>query len=1839
MKRNLLVQIACLLVLAGGLNLEAANGSWTGATDATWAGANWSASPVPGTGNTATFNGAGNANTTVDLGSGVTILNLLFDTGSAAAYNIGNGAVGSQTLTLNNGGAITLNSTVANNQLFNAAITLGTDKTAQTYTLTDNSGSSLTLASNITGNNVSGTAGIKTLVVAGSGNTTLGGIIAPGGASSLVLTKNGAGTLTLNGSSASTYAGATTVNAGTLLLDFANRGASAVNVISGSSALALGGGTFQIKGNASGTASAQTVNGVTFNAGYSQISAGNSSPTLTLGAMTPNLGGSVMFTGPANDTYSSGNSATPTPVSATSVIKTTTPGLGSMGLVTSGTGFPTMGAYATVGLYDWAATNAGSPATIIGGSQISGFYSTASFGGANLDVPATGFALPSGTQNGHTIRFNTPSATANTPTVVSNPIGDNVGILGILVTPNMGAQNAGISGVTWGVVYGTTANKNCALQLWQNNTLGFFNFAASFYNGRGSSPSINSIVQNGAGTVVYSGANTQTGPTYLNGGYSVIGLNSHFGAPATAAAVYLNGGTVVATNTFALDNAGANVRPITLLANGGGLAATAGNTLTVDGQIGSAAGTGPLVIGIPASTANGGVAGLLPGTGSLANGQAADTANPTPVFATGTVALTYPNAGNGNYQYGGTLITGGATLAINSQYALGGADQGPTIFNGGKLQYTATLSTGTAGTVLDISGQPVTFNGNATIDVNGHAVTYANAIGNGGSGALTVASTLPNGILTLTGSNNYTGGTTISSGTLRINNTTGSGTGSGNVTIASGGALAGIGTISGAVTNLSGGHLAPGNGGLGTNTVGALTMNSGSLYDFEFSGTANDQTVVSTSGGLTINGGAFNLYQPGNTFAYTTTGTYNLIQYSGAIGGPGLDSTWTTASAVNPHIANPQAGLAYAFGTSGEYLTLTISTAGVTAVWANDADGNWSDGTKWSSNPSVPHAAGDAATFGVGSALRTVSLNVNETVGGMFFTNANSFVIANAGNALTLDNSGVGVSVSVSAGAANAIQTSVSLNDNAQITVSSGDSLALSGVISNAPSVTKTLAFNGAGTNILSAANTYGPAAGSTGTTLSGGGVLQVANNFALGAGDLSITANNTLQAGAPGLSVGNNIAVGLGATATVDNNGNALLLGGVISGSGALTKVSNGTLALGGNNSYSGNTTVNAGTLSISSAANVAGTPNIILNGGSLLGNGSFAIAKNIGIGLASGSANTTALIDAAGSFTNNGIIASAGNTGVNSLTVNSLGGSGTLILGGANTFNGVASISNGVLQVANTLALQNSTLEYDAGLLLFDSSITAATFGGLSGTNLTGIGLTNLSGAALTLTVGNNNSTTTYYGGLSGIGGLSKLGTGTLTLSNLTYTGNTIVYSGGLNINAPTILTSHLDISAQYGVGAANVVVNGASVTSPNGLYITSPTGSSGTIYGFGANLTGTNGAQLTANADGNGRAISYGAGNGRPGSGSLTIGTAGDTATLVTANGALDLFYSSGGSSVANFAVNLNGGTLAVNNIQESTYGNQSGTFKFNGGTLKALANDGAANFFPATPAQLTAVVNGGAIIDDNGFSITIAKALTHGTGTPDGGLTKLGAGTLTLDAANSYTGNTTVSNGVLALGASGSIATSSNIIVGGSATFDVSALGGFALGSSQTLSNSSSTATLGGNFTTGNGTVALTYASGTPAISVTNGTLTISSGTTFKVNNTGAALAVGSYKLISTNLNGSGFVSPGTLPAVTVIGNGVVGGAGTPELQVNKSELYLLIPSGVNTNPTNITAVVTGSTLKLGWPEDYRGWTLQTNSVDLANTNYWFPYPGSASVTNVDINIDPTQAKVFFRLVYP
>src|SRR5262245_61660115 len=108
--------------------VRAANGQWIGATDANWSTpANWSASPVPGTGDTATLGWSINPNTryTVSLGAGVTVMGVNFDN-SQAGYTIGAGAVGAEKLTLNHGGALAVADGASNvhDQMLNADLVL-----------------------------------------------------------------------------------------------------------------------------------------------------------------------------------------------------------------------------------------------------------------------------------------------------------------------------------------------------------------------------------------------------------------------------------------------------------------------------------------------------------------------------------------------------------------------------------------------------------------------------------------------------------------------------------------------------------------------------------------------------------------------------------------------------------------------------------------------------------------------------------------------------------------------------------------------------------------------------------------------------------------------------------------------------------------------------------------------------------------------------------------------------------------------------------------------------------------------------------------------------------------------------------------------------------------------------------------------------------------------------------------------------------------------------------------------------------------------------------------------------------------------------------------------------------------------------------------------------------------------------------------------------------------------------------------------------------------------------------------------------------------------------------
>jgi autotransporter-associated beta strand protein len=391
-----------------------------------------------------------------------------------------------------------------------------------------------------------------------------------------------------------------------------------------------------------------------------------------------------------------------------------------------------------------------------------------------------------------------------------------------------------------------------------------------------------------------------------------------------------------------------------------------------------------------------------------------------------------------------------------------------------------------------------------------------------------------------------------------------------------------------------------------------------------------------------------------------------------------------------------------------------------------------------------------------------------------------------------------------------------------------------------------------------------------------------------------------------------------------------------------------------------------------------------------------------------------------------------------------------------------------------------------------------------------------------------------------------------GSLTVARGNYLDNSI--SGTLTLNSGGTLISTNDVVLEFaGTGHGKLVMNG-------GNFIIGPNAAKWLTIGYwdsGAGELDINSGNLFLE---NSTSIKMSRGNNNTGSnvvnqlgGAVTFYS--DAGVTAGGGGNLDLDY--GGTASTN-TYNLNGGTLTVPQIAASVSAGSS-LFNFNGGTLKPAAN--IATFMQGlTRANIR---NNGAKIDTAGFNATIGQALQHsaisGDNATDGGLTKNGAGALTLAGTNTYTGTTTINAGTLALARAASIANSSTIAVAAGAVFDVSAVaGGFSLAAAKALSGSG---TVNGTITS-QGTIApgLSGAIGTLTFNnspVLNGTLlmklnrnnatplndqislpasAITYGGTLTLNNLGAPLAAGDdFTLFSAAGYNGGFAKL-NLPAL-------------------------------------------------------------------------------------------------------
>ena len=189
-------------------------------------------------------------------------------------------------------------------------------------------------------------------------------------------------------------------------------------------------------------------------------------------------------------------------------------------------------------------------------------------------------------------------------------------------------------------------------------------------------------------------------------------------------------------------------------------------------------------------------------------------------------------------------------------------------------------------------------------------------------------------------------------------------------------------------------------------------------------------------------------------------------------------------------------------------------------------------------------------------------------------------------------------------------------------------------------------------------------------------------------------------------------------------------------------------------------------------------------------------------------------------------------------------------------------------------------------------------------------------------------------------------------------------------------------------------------------------------------------------------------------------------------------------------------INAGVLAV--AADANLGAATGGLAFNGGTLQFLSG--------FTTARAVTLNAGGGIIDTNGNSAVLAGAIGGG-----GGLSKIGAGTLTLTGVSTYSGATTVNAGALAV--NGSIANSAVTVNAGAVLSGVGTVGATTINSGGTFApgNSPGTMTVAGNLAFQSGALYLVQVDPSAASSAG----VIAGGTAALAGTVAAAFASGSY----------------------------------------------------------------------------------------------------------------------------
>jgi autotransporter-associated beta strand protein len=724
-------------------------------------------------------------------------------------------------------------------------------------------------------------------------------------------------------------------------------------------------------------------------------------------------------------------------------------------------------------------------------------------------------------------------------------------------------------------------------------------------------------------------------------------------------------------------------------------------------------------------------------------------------------SVTFDNTGN-NYTLGGGPIMGTASLTKTGTGRLTLTDTndytGGTTIHAGLINFNATGNFGTGNIALnggglqwatgnstDISSRLSAIGANgATFDTNGNNVTLASNLG--GTGNLSKTGL---GRLTLSGTNNtYSGGTTVSVGTLAGNIAANTG-----LTVANGATYDGTGTAR-TVSALNGGGNVINSHGLTVQSgnFGGIISGAGSLTKTS-AGTLTLSGTNTYTGDTTVSAGSLNLAQTGSLQSAVTVRNNATFSLHGMVGnnkdvsienGGTLNAYQSGSIAGKLKVTNADLNFYLPQGIDdGDILlsvgdTATISDSRIKLFFDGSYDLtrlgeservtliDTANGLTTSNNTHVTAVAGVSLNYEFtlkeenGDLLaernsaqtlppaRTENITVTWTNGannGLWDTNAqnwsgmdsngdpvNTFI---GGDDTTFGNTGAGTVTVAPAGVA-----------PKTVNVGSSQGYTFTGGSIEADTLTKT----GAGTLILTGDNTY-----SGGTTVSTG-TLQIGNGGTTGSvtGDIANNANVTF------------------------NRSNDLTYGNVISGNGTLTKTGAGTLTLSGANTHSGATTVNAGTLNLTgslanSAVNVSNTAALTLSG---TARKSVSLASGATLNAYSGG-NIGGDLDAAGAnlnfylpstFAANGTLLNVGGNasiGGSTVRVGILGGSSPLQAGDSVTLLNTASLTGSPANgTANAAGLQGVSLLYDFTLSTDANRLLATVKGSDGGSDEGGSG-----------------------------------------------------------------------------------------------------------------------------------------------------------------------------------------------------------------------------------------------------------------------------------------------------------------------------------------------------------------------------------------------------------------------------------------------------------------------------------------------------------------------------------